>query len=685
MQKFYTIFVCFFTSISFTDYYAQEAAYVPGELIIQFKEKINVEEFNNAYTDIQMEQVRLLSERMNIWLFEYNPAGADAVETKFRISRNPLVKVAQFNHYITMRGETGPNNYLASDFANFPNDPMFSDQWGLHNTGQSGGTPDADIDAPEAWDISTGGITALGDTIVVAVIDGGCQLNHPDLNYWYNWQEIPNNGIDDDNNGYIDDHRGWNAYNNSGNIPGSSHGTHVSGITCAIGNNGIGVSGANWDARVMPIAGSTTVEAIAVAAYAYALELRATYNETNGLSGAFIVATNSSFGVDLGQPANYPIWCAMYDSMGVQGILSCGATANEDWDIDVVGDVPTACPSDYMIAVTNTTRNDVRNSSAAYGLTTIDLGAPGTSILSTNTGSGYSYKTGTSMATPMVAGSIALMFAAANSSLIVQYKNNLSLGAITFRDMLFEAVDSNASLQGITVTGGRLNVYNAALLASNFIVPVELVSMSAENTENGVLLTWITATETNNHGFEIEKLFHPFISGDGSLYGEDSEDGHNWNMIGFVGGSGTTTENKFYSFIDDDIKTGFYNYRLKQMDYDGRFEYSDIVEVEVPAPNEFSLLQNFPNPFNPSTKIKFTVPLTVSGVEGSLVTLKVYDVLGNEIVTLVNEEKPAGSYEVEFSAAVGLPSGVYFYRLQVYLANGGVQDFTSIKKMLLIK
>jgi len=111
MLKFYTIFVCFFTFISFTNFYAQETAYVPGELIIQFKKQNKVEEFKNAYTDIQMQELRLLSDRMNIWLFEYNPTGADADETRFRISSNPLVKVVQFNHYITMRGDTGPNNF----------------------------------------------------------------------------------------------------------------------------------------------------------------------------------------------------------------------------------------------------------------------------------------------------------------------------------------------------------------------------------------------------------------------------------------------------------------------------------------------------------------------------------------------------------------------------------------------
>jgi hypothetical protein len=667
MKKFFTIFVCFFTFNCFTNYYAQEAAYFPGELIIQFKKKINVDEFKSAYADIQMQEFRLLSDRMNIWWFKYNPAGTDANEIRFRVSQDLKVEIVQFNHYMTMRSDTGPNKYSPTDFANFPNDPLFSDQWGLHNTGQSGGTPDADIDAPEAWDISTGGITALGDSIVVAVIDNGCQLNHPDLNYWYNWLEIPNNLIDDDNNGYIDDHRGWNAYNNNGNVSSAFHGTHVSGIACAKGNNSLGVSGVNWDARVMPIQGSSNIEATVVAAYAYVLELRATYNETNGLAGAFVVSTNSSFGVDLGQPEDFPIWCAMYDSMGVQGILSCGATANANWNIDVVGDVPTACPSDYMIAVTNTTRNDVKNSGAAYGLTTIDLGAPGTSILSTNNGSGYSNATGTSMATPMVAGSIALMYAAANASLIAHYKGNLLLGAITFRDILFAAVDSNASLQGITVTGGRLNVYNGALAVSNYIVPVELEYLSAENSENGVLLTWITATETNNLGFEIEKLFHPLISEGG----EQPEGGSSWEIVGFVDGYGTTTERKIYSYVDNDIKVGFYNYRLKQIDYDGSFEYSDIANVEVPAPNEFALMQNYPNPFNPTTNIQYAIS------SRQIVTLKVFDVLGKEIATLINEEKPAGSYEIDFNAN-DLPSGIYFYKLQA-------NDFTQTKKMILLK
>jgi hypothetical protein len=167
----------------------------------------------------------------------------------------------------------------------------------------------------------------------------------------------------------------------------------------------------------------------------------------------------------------------------------------------------------------------------------------------------------------------------------------------------------------------------------------------------------------NNSGFEILRC---------------AQNDNNWKIIGFVVGKGTTTEQQFYSFIDENLAAGKYQYRLKQIDFDGTFEYSNIVEVEVNIPNEFSLSQNYPNPFNPTTKIKYTIPtVTSSEVEGSLVTLKVYDVLGNEIATLVNEEKLPGIYEVEFSAA-NLSSGMYIYQLRT-------ESFVSSRKMTVLK
>ncbi|QQS36005.1 MAG: S8 family peptidase [Ignavibacteriales bacterium] len=669
MKKFLFPVILFYV-ISFQFVLAQEQNIVRGEIIVQLNAANQLNNFKDAFQNLDLKIKQLLSKRMNIWLCTYNETKIDVSDVLYEIRTHRSVKSVQFNHVLSERSAQifDLNNYNPyTVLSTFPNDTRFNEQWALHNTGQSGGTVDADIDAPEAWDISTGGLTADGDTIVIAIIDGGCDLNHNDLPYWYNYGEIPSNGIDDDSNGYIDDYRGWNAYGNNGTVPGSSHGTHVAGISGAKGNNNLGVSGVNWNSRIMPIAGSSSSEATVIAAYGYVLEMRSLYNETNGVLGAFIVSTNASFGVDQGQPANYPLWCAIYDSLGVQGVLNCGATANANWNIDVVGDIPTGCPSPYMISVTNTTRTDAKNSGAAYGLNTIDLGAPGTSVLSTYPNNNYQNLTGTSMATPQVTGAIALMFAAADSQILASYKSNLSDGAIMFRDILFEATDSISALQGITVTGGRLNVYNALLPVSAPQIPVELVSFSAEANETSVSLSWITSTEVNNRGFEVER----------KNVGRQSEIGNQgWGVLGFVEGKGTTTEQNFYSFSDKNVLTGKYQYRLKQIDYDGSYEYSKVVDVDLSRPNTYSLEQNYPNPFNPTTKIKFTVG-DAFYASLLLVKLTVFDVLGNEIVTLVNEEKSAGVYEIEFDAS-NLPSGIYFYKLQS-------AAFSQTNKMLLLK
>jgi photosystem II stability/assembly factor-like uncharacterized protein len=195
---------------------------------------------------------------------------------------------------------------------------------------------------------------------------------------------------------------------------------------------------------------------------------------------------------------------------------------------------------------------------------------------------------------------------------------------------------------------------------SNSIIPVELSSFSANvDNENDVTLNWCTATETNNHAFQIERR---------KTQKEKSTD---WNKIGLINGYGTTTEPQTYSFVDKNLEAGHYQYRLKQIDFDGTNKYSNIVEVEIGTPIKFSLEQNFPNPFNPTTKISWQSP-----IEGNQ-TLKVYDVLGNEVATLVNEYRQAGEYDIDFNASQ-LASGVYFYKLQV-------SNFISTKKMTLIK
>ena len=206
-------------------------------------------------------------------------------------------------------------------------------------------------------------------------------------------------------------------------------------------------------------------------------------------------------------------------------------------------------------------------------------------------------------------------------------------------------------------------------------IPVELSSFTATAINNNVQLKWSTASELNNMGFEIERkgpLSTPSLregTSQTSLRGD-------WGAIGYVDGYGTTTDIQHYSFSDNNLESGVYSYRLKQIDFDGTFSYSNTIEVDLNGLTSFTLEQNYPNPFNPSTKIKYTIPLVGTSLM-NFVQLKVFDVLGNEVATLVNELKPAGVYEVTFNASE-LSSGVYIYKLQT-------GDYISARKMLLTK
>jgi photosystem II stability/assembly factor-like uncharacterized protein len=212
-------------------------------------------------------------------------------------------------------------------------------------------------------------------------------------------------------------------------------------------------------------------------------------------------------------------------------------------------------------------------------------------------------------------------------------------------------------------------------------IPVELISFSARIELNDVLLSWITATETNNAGFEIQRS-SPLSQSSESEKGD-------WQTLSFIQGAGTITESQFYSFKDEAIPIGFYKYRLKQINHDGTFEYSNIIEIEINTPIIFYLHQNYPNPFNPTTKIKFSIPSNQTpirgGARGGLVTLKVYDVLGNEVATLVNEQKSSGEYEVEFDGS-NLASGIYFYQIKIADSQSSSgQIFIQAKKMILMR
>jgi murein tripeptide amidase MpaA len=240
------------------------------------------------------------------------------------------------------------------------------------------------------------------------------------------------------------------------------------------------------------------------------------------------------------------------------------------------------------------------------------------------------------------------------------YIRMLSPGSYYFK---FEAPDYyTQTINNVVVNSyNSLTVLNVELVSS--IIPVELVSFSYSINDNDVTLNWTTTSETNNMGFNIERKQ---VRSQQSSVGNEE-----WNIIGFMSGFGTTTEQKTYSFKDENLIVGNYQYRLKQIDFDGSFEYSNIIDVQIILPNKFSLEQNYPNPFNPSTTILYSIG------NGQYVSLRVYDVLGNEIATLVNEEKPAGDYDVDFTGS-RLSSGIYFYTLKA-------GSFIETKKMILLQ
>jgi serine protease len=439
MKHFFSILAVF---LLVNTAFAQKPQFVPGDVIVQVRDGKSIEEvvlanqeLNGVATNLRLN--RILSPQMRAYLLQFNTS-INHHALQQHLFSHPAVSAVQFNHYIQNRA--------------LPNDPQLDQQWQHVNANSSA-----------AWDITTGGLTALGDTIVVCIVDDGTSFNHPDLlaNQWKNYLEIPDNNIDDDGNGYVDDFDGWDPTSDDDNVGNGGHGINVAGMVGATGNNGVGVVGVNWNVKLMTVTyGNINDEANVIEAYTYPLTMRQLYQQSGGAQGAFVVATNSSWGINNGDPADAPLWCAFYDTLGTYGILSAGATANAQINVDVDGDLPTACSSEYLLSVTATNSDDVRTFSG-YGVTTIDLGAPGEDVYTTSGANGYTSTSGTSFASPMVAGAIALMYSAPCASLAAIALADPALAAQYVKQYIMDGVDVVNDLVGYTVTGGRLNLRGA--------------------------------------------------------------------------------------------------------------------------------------------------------------------------------------------------------------------------------
>lgn len=414
---------------------------VPGHVLIKLKPLAQPAEFivsfatqTRAGGGVWIEKA--LSQRGNIHLLMYDTNSVSDQILMEELINNPNVENISYDFRVFNRST--------------PNDPGYRDQWGLST-----------IQADRVWDMTTGGATARGDSVVVAVLDSGFDVYHEDVadNIWRNTAEIPGDGIDNDENGFVDDYLGWNFISDSPEHISDAHGHSVAGIIGAKGGNSRGVAGINWNVKLMVLEARMVSDIIA--AYEYILDQRAKFNASGGKEGALVVATNASFGINKLHCSTQPMWAEMYDRLGAEGILTAAGTANNAWDVDAVGDMPTTCPSEYLMTVLNTNNFDERYIGSAYGATSIDMGAPGQNSFTTKPFDEYGTFHGNSAAAPHLAGAIALLYSLPCSSLGKEAIQKPSETALKIRDALFNGVDKVEALEGQTVTGGRLNVYKA--------------------------------------------------------------------------------------------------------------------------------------------------------------------------------------------------------------------------------
>ncbi|MBA2605659.1 MAG: S8 family serine peptidase [Acidobacteria bacterium] len=481
------------------------AEFVPGEVIVRFREGTTAAKtsapriavLRTPERDISAEVTEFEGSKIVSGLRLAHVSPADTLAAVEAFSSREDVLYAE-------------PNYVRRKYA-LPNDPRFGEQWGLKNTGQIGfndatgqqqaGTPGADIDAEAAWNITTG-----SRSVVVGVIDEGIDINHPDLreNIWRNPGEIAGNNVDDDGNGFIDDINGWDFYHNdasvydgaAGDNTTDSHGTHVAGTIGANGNNGIGVTGVNWQVSIMslkilpktctplPSCDSPAPSSVrrTVAAFNYARMMRQ--------RGVNLRVLNNSYGGGGKSQAEIDAIRALNDA----GILFVAAAGNDA--LDSGSPLFSKFPANYdvpnVIAVASTNRFDDIANTSTFGARTVSMGAPGRSILSTTPNNTYSIFSGTSMASPHVTGAAALVLAA-----------NPNISVHNLRGVLAYSGDVLPALQGKTTTGRRLNAYNSLLSAAeNDIIPPAPVSDLRVIARDGrtVTFAWTAVGDDGNSG-----------------------------------------------------------------------------------------------------------------------------------------------------------------------------------------
>ena len=440
---------------------AASQRHLPDEVLVKFRPTARASDRAVVRASVNAQVLR----RFDFIGVEHLKVHGTTVEAAIgRLQHDPHVQYAE------------PNYEIQADVV--PNDPRFSELYGLRNTGQTGGTAGADIKATLAWD------QFVGDpNIKIGVIDTGVDYNHPDLaaNIWTNPGEIPGNSIDDDGNGYVDDVHGYDFSNNDGDpFDDNGHGSHVSGTIAGVGNNNVGVVGVNWQAKIVAIkflsagGSGSTAGAIAGVQYAIAVGVKLTSNSWGGggFSQALLDAINAA---------------------GAAGQLFVAAAGNESSNADVTPHYPSSYDTPYVLSVAATDANDNLASFSNYGATSVDIAAPGVAILSTTPGNTYQSFSGTSMATPHVSGVAALAMGRFPGIQPLQVKA-----------LILNAADHKPQLAGKCLTGGRLNAF-MTIAEPDDVPPGSIADLSTSGPgSNSLLLSWTATGDDGGTGRATE-------------------------------------------------------------------------------------------------------------------------------------------------------------------------------------
>lgn len=461
MKSLWTILIAILTIPLFAQKEASSIRYIPNEFILQLEAGTSASLFFKKIKKqwgedgVVFQKEQQISEKLNLFFLKSSTDIIDVKTLLQKFNNLPEVKVIGQNFQLQPREK-------------IPNDPLFTSQWDMEI-----------INAPAVWETTTGGVTTLGDTIVVAMMESG-DWRHDDLidNVWINRNEINNDGIDNDGNGFIDDYFGWNVVDSTDQLGTdfNNHGIRVGGIIGATGDNEMGLAGVNWNVKIMWVQNNLFVNKI-IEGYEYVYKNRKLYNETNGEKGAFVVTTNGSFGIDGDSPDYpdglqlednplFPLWCEIHEMLGEVGVLNVGSTNNKSLNVDEVGDMPSICNTEHLIIVAESDKQD--ELSSGYGKVNVDLTAPGDGSPSTGGNNTYATIGSTSGAAPHVAGGIALLYSLPCEKLALAAREDPQGTALVMRDFILGGVDPKEDQLDKTSSGGRLNLERSMELVNDF-------------------------------------------------------------------------------------------------------------------------------------------------------------------------------------------------------------------------